>query len=213
MNTSWKSLSTRIDALSLRERAFLFLSLIAVCVALVDQLWLAPARTAYQQAQQGFEQENVELQRLREELRAKAVQPEPGRKVGEEITQFKASIANANREISALSNATDDAMTLPKVLVHFLRQQKGLTLVRTGNLATDVVSGATQGPVAGVAAPAAVARNGLELTVSGSYSELARYVQTLENAMPNLRWGTFKLVADQQPPQLSLQVFFVGPQP
>ena len=213
MNTSWKSLSTRIDALSLRERAFLFLSLIAVCVALVDQLWLAPARTAYQQAQQGFEQGNVELQRLREELRAKAVQPEPGRKVGEEITQLKASIANANREISALSNATDDAMTLPKVLVHFLRQQKGLTLVRTGNLATDVVSGATQGPVAGVAAPAAVARNGLELTVSGSYSELARYVQTLENAMPNLRWGTFKLVADQQPPQLSLQVFFVGPQP
>lgn len=213
MNKSWKTLATRIDALSLRERAFLFLSLIAVCVALVDQLWLAPARTAYQQAQQKFAQENVELQRLREELRAKAVQPEAGLKVAEDIRQLNLSIATANREISALSNASDDAMTLPRVLVHFLRQQKGLTLVRTGNLATDVVPGATQGPVAGAAAPAAVVRNGLELTVSGSYSELARYVQTLENAMPNLRWGTFKLVADQQPPQLSLQVFFVGPQP
>lgn len=216
MNKSWKTLSTRIDALSLRERAFLFLSLIAVCVALVDQIWLAPARAAHQQAQQKFAQESVELQRLREELHAKAVQPEPGRKVGEEIKQLNISIATANRDISALSNASspsDDAMTLPRVLVHFLRQQKGLTLVRTGNLATDVVPGATQGPASAVAAPAAVVRNGLELTVSGSYSELARYVQTLENAMPNLRWGAFKLVADQQPPQLSLQVFFVGPQP
>ena len=213
MNKSWKALSTRIDALNLRERAFLFLSLIAVCVALVDQLWLAPARTAYQQAQQRFAQENVELQRLREELHAKAAQPESGRKVGEEIRQLNVSIATANREISALSNASDDAMTLPRVLVHFLRQQKGLTLVRTGNLASDVVPGVTQGAVVGAAVPAAVVRNGLELTVSGPYSELASYVQTLENAMPNLRWGTFKLLADQQPPQLSLQVFFVGPQP
>ena len=213
MIKSWKVLSARIDALSLRERAFLFLSLIAVCVALVDLLWLAPARTAYQQAQQKFAQESGELQRLRDELKAKAAQPEPARMARDEIKQLNASIATSNREISALSVASEGAMTLPKVLVHFLRRQNGLTLVRTSNLATDVVTGASQGSAVGLVGPAALLRSGLELTVSGPYLELVRYVQALEEAMPNLRWGTFKLVADQQPPELSLQVFFVGPQP
>lgn len=213
MTKSWKVLSARIDALSLRERAFLFLSLIAVCVALVDLLWLAPARAGYQQAQQKFVQENVELQRLREELKAKAAQPEPARMAHDEIKQLNVSIATSNREISALSVSSEGAMTLPKVLVHFLRRQNGLTLVRTSNLVADVVPGTSQSSQAGLVGPSAVVRNGLELTVSGPYLELVRYVQTLENAMPTLRWGTFKLVADQQPPELSLQVFLVGPQP
>jgi MSHA biogenesis protein MshJ len=213
MIKSWKVLSTRIDALSLRERAFLFLSLIGVCVALVDLLSFAPARTAYQQAQQRFSQENLELKRLRDELQAKVVQPDAARAASDEIKQLNVSIAAANREISALSIASDDAMTLPKVLVHFLRRQNGLTLVRTSSLSTDVVAGVSQGAVAGSVGPSATVRSGLELTVSGPYLELVRYVQTLENAMPTLRWGTFKLMADQQPPELSLQVFFVGPQP
>ena len=213
MTKSWKVLSARIDALSLRERAFLFLSLIAVCVALVDLLWLAPARAGYQQVQQKFVQENVELQRLREELKAKAAQPEPARMARDEINQLNVSIATSNREISALSVSSEGAMTLPKVLVHFLRRQNGLTLVRTSNLVADVVPGTSQSSQAGLVGPSAVVRNGLELTVSGPYLELVRYVQTLENAMPTLRWGTFKLVADQQPPELSLQVFLVGPQP
>lgn len=213
MTESWKVLSARIDALSLRERAFLFLSLIAVCVALVDLLWLAPARAGYQQVQQKFVQENVELQRLREDLKAKAAQPEPARMVRDEIKQLNVSIATSNREISALSVSSEGAMTLPKVLVHFLRRQNGLTLVRTSNLVADVVPGTSQSSQAGLVGPSAVVRNGLELTVSGPYLELVRYVQTLENAMPTLRWGTFKLVADQQPPELSLQVFLVGPQP
>lgn len=213
MTKSWKVLSARIDALSLRERAFLFLSLIAVCVALVDLLWLAPARTAYEQAQQKFAQESGELQRLRDELKAKGAHPDPGRLAGDEIRQLNVSIATVQREISALSSASEDAMTLPKVLVHFLRRQNGLTLVRTSNLATDVVAGASQASAGGLGGPSAVVRRGLELTVSGPYLELVRYVQTLENAMPTLRWGTFKLLADQQPPELSLQVFFVGPQP
>ena len=213
MIKSWKVLSARIDALSLRERAFLFLSLIAVCVALVDLVGLAPARSAYQQAQQKFAQENLELQRLRDELKAKGAQPDPARAAGDEIGQLNVSIATANREISALSMASGDALTLPRVLAHFLRRQNGLTLVRTSNLATDVVAGASQSSAAGPVGPSPVARSGLELTVSGPYLELVRYVQTLENAMPTLRWGAFKLLADQQPPELSLQVFFVRPQP
>ena len=44
------------------------------------------------------------------------------------------------------------------------------------------------------------------MTVAGPYPELIRYVQTLERALPALRWGEMKLLGDVQPPRLSLQV-------
>ena len=40
-----------------------------------------------------------------------------------------------------------------------------------------------------------------------------RYVKTLENALPSLRWGAMHLKSDQQPPELSLLVYVVGAQP
>ena len=212
MKKSLKLLATRIDALSLRERAFLLLSVIAVCVALANVLWAAPARLAYQQVTRNFAQQNLELQRLREELQAKAAQPDPARQAREELGRLNAAIAAANQDIAALSRSSRGVMTLPEVLVHFLHRQAGLTLVRTGNLGSDAAGADASPDVRPVpSGTPALVRQGLELTVSGPYPELVRYVQTLETAMPDLRWGALKLTAGQQPPELGLQVFVIRP--
>ncbi|MDP3700944.1 MAG: hypothetical protein Q8R72_08580 [Hylemonella sp.] len=55
-----------------------------------------------------------------------------------------------------------------------------------------------------------VKRQALELTVAGPYAELTRYVQTLEKALPALRWGAMKVNSEQQPTELTLQVWLVG---
>ena len=68
MKQWWIQQSARIDALSLRERAFVFLSVIACCLALADVLWLSPAMGAHQLQTQQFAAQNAELQRLRTEL-------------------------------------------------------------------------------------------------------------------------------------------------
>ena len=40
-----------------------------------------------------------------------------------------------------------------------------------------------------------------------------RYVRTLENALPTLRWGTLQLKTTKQAPELTLQVYVVGVPP
>ena len=55
-----------------------------------------------------------------------------------------------------------------------------------------------------------VKRQGLELTVAGNYHELARYVQTLERALPALRWGPMRMNSERQPAELTLQVWLLG---
>ena len=49
MKAWWLAQMARIDNLSLRERIFLFLSILVCALALADTLWLSPAQTAHKQ--------------------------------------------------------------------------------------------------------------------------------------------------------------------
>jgi len=214
MKKTWQNLSRRIDALSLRERMFLFLSLIAVCVAITDQVWLAPASSVHLKAQQRFAAESLELERLREAVKAKASAADPAKLVRDEIARAKAETASVDAAIALLAGTTRGSVNLQDVLVHFLRRHAALALVQTGNLPGEAAAGASGQPSQpGSVAKVAVVRQAMELTVAGPFAELVRYVETLERALPDLRWGTMKLAAGQQPPQLTLQFFLLAPQP
>ncbi|MFZ3128674.1 MAG: hypothetical protein WA136_11740 [Rhodoferax sp.] len=201
----WQRQAVRIDALHLRERVFLFVSAIVCCVALADVLWLSPAQLAYQQTAQRFAAQGSELSRLRAELQGAARPVDASQAARDEIAAIQTRLDAVNHDIQSAGHQTQGAPALEQVLVQFLRRQPGLTLLRT----------ATLKPEAAVAAPAAVtpaglSKRGIELKVSGSYPELVRYVKTLEHALPALRWGTLQLKSEQQPPELTLQVYVVG---
>ena len=210
MKQWWQQQVVRIDALSLRERAFLFLSVIVVCMALADVLWLSPAQVAHQQATQRFAAQGTELSRLRDELKSTAQPVDASKAVRDDIAAANARLEAVNQEIKAVAPLADGGPGLEQVLVQFLRRQEGLTLLSTGTLKQDAAI-----PVAPatVAAPTGLSRRGMELRVAGPYPELVRYVKTLEIALPALRWGALQLKSEKQPPELTLQVYVVGVQP
>ena len=53
-------------------------------------------------------------------------------------------------------------------------------------------------------------RQTLELRVAGSYADLTRYISTLENALPTLRWGQLQLKATRQQPELTVELILLG---
>lgn len=209
MKQQWARLLERIDALSLRERVFLFISVIACALALADVLWLSPAQTQYKQLTQRFASQGAELDRLRLELKSIARPEDPSVAIRAEILAADARLDALNADIKTLVPLAQNGPELEQVLVQLLRRQQGLTLV---GLTTLKAEAATAG-AASAALPAGMGKRGLELRVSGSYAELVRYVKTLETAMPSLRWGSLNLKADEQPPELTLQVYVLGVQP
>ena len=58
--------------------------------------------------------------------------------------------------------------------------------------------------------PVAQTQQSVELTVSGSYSQLMRYVQTLEKELTHVRWGSMNLISENPPTTLTLELFVVG---
>lgn len=218
MKQWWIKQAARIDALSLRERVFLFVSCLACCVALAYVLWLEPAQLAHTQITQRYAAQGTELVRLREQLKNTPQPVDASKATRDELGVVLAQIDGVNQQIAGLVPAQGSGSALEQVLVQFLRRQEGLTLLGTSTLAQEAPTTAAPSSASGVApgatpVPAGLSRRGLELRVSGAYPELTRYVKTLENALPTLRWGMLRLRSEKQPPELTLQVYVVGVQP
>ena len=215
MKRWWDVQSARINALSLRERVFLFLSVIAICMALVDGVWLSPAQVAHKQLTQRFDKQSAELQRVRNELQSVARPVDANKALRDEIAAVKIRLDTVNQTIKNISSVATQATPMAQVLVHLLRRHEGLTLLRTSVVAPEAAMGKAAQAVGAVGTgsavlPVGLTRQGVELTVSGPYPELMRYVQTLENALPHVRRGSMKLKSEKPPPELTLQLFLVG---
>lgn len=207
MKQKWQLLAARIDAMQLRERVFLFIALLVSCLALADTLWLTPAQTAHKQTKQKFDAQSAELSRLREELGTAAQTVDPSKAVRDDIAATNLRLDSINQEIRAVAPIEQGGPAIEQTLVQFLRRQDGLTLLSTGTLKADA-------PIGGMTnVPTGLTRRGLELSVAGSYADLVRYVRTLENALPTLRWGTLQLKTTRQAPEMTLQVYVVGVPP
>ena len=102
--------------------------------------------------------------------------------------------------------------------MHLLRRYDGLTLLRTSVLPTELA-----GPGNAASAPAgksdasasaslqpSLTRQGVALTVGGSYADLTRYVQTLEADMPHVRWGEMLLKSDKDQSELTLKLYLLA---
>ena len=215
----WEIQFLRIDSLSLRERIFLFLSVLACCGALVDLVWLSPAQVAYNQSVQRFNSQTTELQRNREALKLASKPEEAAKDVRDEILAVKSRLEMVNRSIGEALPAAAETTSLDQALVHLLRRHEGLTLLRTDVSAPERSSKAMLevAPGTGVAAPViSMTSQSVALTVSGPYPDLVAYVQTLEKALPRVRWDGMALKSTpggKGPSELTLQLSLLGVQP
>lgn len=218
MKLWWLAQMARIDALSARERLFLFLSVLVCAAAVVDTLWFSPAQTSYKQTSQRVEKQATELQRLRDTLRAStgpAVQSGGPR---DELVQIAAQTEQVNQAVKQLLPDSANLAPLAQALVHLLRPHDGLTLVRTSALPpeqagpgnTTAAKSGKSDASATLPLPPGLTRQGVALTVSGSYADLTRYVQILESDMPQVRWGEMLLNSGKGQPELTLKLYLLG---
>jgi MSHA biogenesis protein MshJ len=212
--SSWDVQAARINALSLRERMILFFLVVAISIVLVDEVWLSPAQLSHQQLTQRFDKQSADLQRGRDELMLVGTSVDVNKALRDEIAAARISLDTVRQVITSVSEVMTDE-SLPQVLVHLLRRHAGLTLLYTTYPAPQVVVGKADQAV-GVddsLRSGGLTRQDVELKVSGPYLELVRYVETLEDQLPQVRWGSMKLKSETPLTELTLELFVVGEDP
>lgn len=206
-----QTLWIKLDALQIRERLMIFGVGLMLVLAATEAWVLAPAKKRAQQAQHELRQQQTTLERLQAEA---ALLSSPGAAADSpraQLASVNAQIDVIEQEIRALMPQARDASTLRRVLEAFLQRQEGLSLVRTNTLSADAPPLFAGGQATNASNPAE--RRGLELTIAGPYLTLARYVEGLERAMPDLRWGAMVMSQHEGITQLTLQVYVVGGAP
>jgi MSHA biogenesis protein MshJ len=185
----------------------LFLAFIAISTFMINVLWVSPAQLLHKELQQRFDTQSADLQRMRAQLKPDDTSVDAYKMVRDEMTAVKVSLDKVNNTISNVSSMENE-LPLEQVLVRLLSQYEGLTLLST----SMVVSKMAIDKLTQVAAqlPVAQTQQSVELTVSGSYSQLMRYVQTLEKELTHVRWGSMTLISENLPTTLTIELFVVG---
>lgn len=212
----WQRQAKRIDALSLRERAILFLCLVAVLAAVFDTLVLTPLSARARQRSEQQAQQAAELSQLREQFitASRAGAADPAAQLRLRLEAAQAERQRLERELRQGGGASE-AEGLSAVLQRLLSQQPGLLLERLTLLEDTPVTLPSPGATARPAAMAGMSWQGVELQLQGSYRDTQRYLQALERELPGLRWGEIRLstTAPNEAPRLVAQLFLLKVQP
>ncbi len=211
----WERQARRVDALSLRERAILFLCIAAVLAAGFDSLVLSPLNARAKLRAELASVQAKELSSLREQFVAQSrdAESDPAMQrqaalVAAQIERTRLDAALASSQAAMVAGAAEAG--LPAVLQRLLAQVPGLSLSHLALL--DATA-----PRPGEASLPGLSWQGVELRTEGGFVAQQRYLQALERQLPGLQWGELRLLSPggqgREPAQLSAQVFVLKVQP
>ncbi len=202
MSAFWKRWAARIDARSVRERVFLFVSVALALVALTDALVLSPRAAAQKAMTAKLRTQAEELANLRQQIATMAPTPQgPAAGLQGELKTVQAERANVDEEIQRRIAGGSTAARLTGLFERVLQRHERVVLVRFAS------SAATP------AAPGSPPMHGVELTLQGNYTDLTAYVADLEQSLTGLRWDELVIVNHKGATELRAKVAFPGETP
>ena len=210
MKALWKLQAQRIDALSLRERVIMFVSIAVALGALADWLVISPALAERRELATHIRKQTSELTSLRGLFSAGNSQPLPDTPLNRLLTaidQLRSERTLLDARLRGLLAGRAEMAHLTDVLDRVLRRHERLTLTRLSTV-PDPPPGA---PATG--SSAAIRWQGVDLTLAGRYFDLMQYLADLERTLPGLRWGELRIATKTTPPELTVRLLMAGEAP
>ena len=219
MKNWWRTYAIRIDAMSPRERAMVFLAAVAVPVFLLYILFIDPALTRVQALTAKMTQQQVELQAL--QIRMQALEKQRAEPDAAQVARrddSKRRIAEIDATLKNLQSGLVPAQRMNALLQDVLKRNSRLQLIALSTLpVTPLVEKRIAGEKSAAAATAPkspdkpavqssnVFKHGVQITLKGSYVDLHDYLAGLEKLQWRMFWSRASLNADDYP-RLTLTV-------
>lgn len=180
----------RVDALSLRERGLVLLSVVFVLYSLWNSLLMGPLTSRHQQLQTQLKQVRAALATLAEQTGAISSRQsaDPDAAVRAKLTVLQNEIGVLDQRIAARTQGLIDPVNMAKMLQDVLKNEPGLSLVSVANLPArplldTAAPTATKTEVPATAGLPGIYRHGMTVTFDGNYLDALHYLRRLE-ALP-----------------------------
>ncbi|HET9112991.1 MAG TPA: type II secretion system protein GspM [Burkholderiales bacterium] len=207
----WQRLSERIDALSLRERAMIFIAATAAVISLMNFLLIDPL-LAHHKMLSG---QIVQTQRTNAVMQTQIQallhlgNRDPDAALKTRLAQLRQQTMQNGKTLSDIQDHLVSPGQMPALLEDILRRNRNVRLIALKTLPEVVINPPTEDKTGdkkaakGASAQKIARRNdisiykhGVELILSGSYFDLVDYLGALERLPWRMFWGTAHLTVD-----------------
>ncbi|RJG01249.1 MSHA biogenesis protein MshJ [Noviherbaspirillum sedimenti] len=218
MKQQLRQLAQKIDALSLRERVIVFMTIAVALLFLINRYLLEPQFLRQKQLAAQISQDQVSVKEIQssmqQKIKAREIDPDAANRARLQALQQR--FAQTQNNLKDLQKGLVSPERMSSLLEDILKRNGKLRLIALKTLpVADVDANADLAPAPksgpGVAAapagssqaarPAAghIYKHGVEITIQGGYPDMLRYMAELE-AMPwQLYWGKAKMEVDEYP--------------
>ena len=194
-----KRIAARIDALSLRERAILFVTLLTALFLFANQALFPSLRAQQKQMEQQIRDKLVQLNTINSQVGRIVAEgtddPDAAQRV--RLAELRRQFADLEISAADITRGLVSPREMTRLVHTMLRENSALQLVKAENLSPEAIS--LEGSEKPTAGGAAVYRHGLRLQVRGRYADIVRYLNTLERLNWRVMWGEVKLETERYP--------------
>ncbi|NML60842.1 hypothetical protein HHL21_07030 [Massilia sp. RP-1-19] len=198
------ALGNKIDALSLRERAMVFVAAAAAILFVVYSLMLGPLFAKEQALRTQIAQVRNNISGIDGEISAKlsGFSMDPDAPNRTRLAAVKADIDSLGGKLRALEQGLVAPEKIAPLLEAILAANGRLTLVSMKTLPATAVAEASYNPASGAAATGGAAllyRHAVQVTVRGNYLDMINYMNALETMPTQLLWSSAALDVEEYP--------------
>ncbi|HUW29966.1 MAG TPA: type II secretion system protein GspM [Sulfuriferula sp.] len=215
LKAQWQRLADRVDAMSLRERALIFLAVAMVLIVLVNTVLIDPLLVRHKKLQQQIAQTQEKTNAMQTQIQTlvKTWNVDPDIALRSRLAQLREQSEQTGKTLEDIQSGLVPPQRMPALLEDILQHNRSLRLVALKTLPVTVL-GKPEATAAGKAAGEAdkpvqaqkpatpesiVYKHGVEITVEGSYLDLLRYLTEIESLPWHMFWGKADLDVEKYP--------------
>lgn len=211
LKAQWQRLADRVDAMSLRERALIFLAIAIVLIVLVNTVLIDPLLTRHKKLQQEITQTQEKTSAMLTQIQTlvKTWNVDPDIALRSRLAQLREQSDQTGKTLEDIQSGLVSPQRMPTLLEDILRHNRSLHLVALKTLPVKVL-GEPDTTVAGEAAKPAQAqkpttpesvvyKHGVEITLEGSYLDLLHYLTEIEALPWHVFWGKADVDVEKYP--------------
>lgn len=212
LKTRLKGHADRIDAMSLRERGLIFITVMVAVYFVAVHLLFGPAnvekdRLQSQVNQLREENRSMDLQ-IQTLLTGGAQDPEGAKR--QKIASLRTDLQQMDTSLTQVTSGLVTPKEMTRLVEQMLSKNRGLQVLKMESLpAAPLLEGAGGAASSGTM----VYKHGMRIELRGGYMDILRYLKSLEGLEWKVFWGQATLKTDKYPDSnLSLLIYTISTQ-
>ena len=195
LKTQFQGYANRIDAMSIRERALIFITLLVALYLLAVNVLFGPANAVKDRLQQQVSQKRQETQALEAQIQALLAAGDDSAKRNKIVT-LQENLKTMDAELVRVTAGLVPPKEMARLIEQMLLKNHGLQVMKMESLpAKPLLEGGSDTGVTGTM----VYKHGMQIELQGGYMDILRYLRTLEGLPWKVFWGKVSLKTEKYP--------------